>query len=374
MVRDALLLVSMLSAMALTPARAEILIGAAGPLTGDYSWYGEQTERAVAMAVADLNEAGGVRGESVRAIVVDDFCRGDQAEAAARKLADERVVFVAGHLCSGAAIAASKVYEEANILMIASTATNPKLTDEGGPNVFRMVGRDDQQGPIAGDYLADHYGGSSIAILHDGEPYGAGLAERAKRRLNERGIQEAIYTQIVPGKSDYWDVLETMRAAGVRVLYYGGYSTEVALMIRQARNAGYDVQMISGDAMTTEQFWLISGPAGEGVLFTSFPEPRARPEAAELVQRFRAQNFEPEGVTLFTYASIQAWTQAVEQAGTFEPTAVGDTLRSGEFDTVIGRIGFDDNGDVTGYETFVWYIWQDGDYVPLEGEPATTQD
>jgi branched-chain amino acid transport system substrate-binding protein len=303
-------------------AAAEILIGAAAQLTGDYSWLGEQVERGAAMAVDDLNEAGGVLGEPVRLILVDDYCRGDQAVAAARKLVSACVVFVAGHPCSGAAIPASKVYEAEGILMISSTASNPKLTDEGGQNVFRMAGRDDQIGRIAGDYLADHWGDAEIAIIHDGEVYGRGLAEQVGKQLNARGVHEAMYRVITPGQSDYTDVIVGMRAAGIDVLYYAGYSTEAALMIRQARAQGYQLQLLSGDALYTEQFWLVTGSAGEGALFTSPPDPRQNPEAAEVVRKFRAAKYEPEGGTLYTYASIQVWAQAVEKAGTLELDAV----------------------------------------------------
>ncbi len=347
-------------------AQAEILIGAATQLTGEYSWLGEQVQRGAEMAVEDLNAAGGVLGQTVRLLVVDDYCRGDQAVAAARKLVEAGAVFVAGHPCSGAAIPASKVYEEAGVLMISSTASNPRLTDEGGPNVFRMAGRDDQYGPIAGNYLADCWGDAEIAILHDGSVYGQGLAEASKEQLNARGVQEVMYQAITPGQVDYTDVLSRMRAAGVDVVYYGGYSTEPALMIRQARDQGYELQLVSGDALYTEQFWLITGPAGEGALFTSSPDARAAPEAAEAVGRFRAASYEPEGGTLYTYASVQVWAQAVEQAGTLELDAVIEALRRHEFDTVLGRIGFDDNGDVIGPDTSVWYRWTDGAHMPVE--------
>ena len=349
-------------------AEAEILIGTAAQITGDYSWLGEQVERGAAMAVDDLNAAGGVLGEPVRLILVDDYCRGDQAVAAARKLVSDGVVFVAGHPCSGAAIPASKVYEEAGTPMISSTASNPKLTDEGGPNIFRMAGRDDQIGRISGDWLADRWGDAQIAIIHDGQAYGKGLAEEVKRQLNERGVHEVMYEAIVPGRLEYIDLILQMQAAGVDVLYYAGYSTEAALVIRQARDRGYDLQLVSGDSLYTEQFWLVAGPAGEGALFISAPDPRENPEAAEVVRRFRAANYEPEGGTLYTYASIQVWAQAVEQAGTTKLGAVIEALRSHEFDTVLGRVGFDDNGDVTGTETYIWYAWKDGKYVPAQPE------
>jgi branched-chain amino acid transport system substrate-binding protein len=115
------------------------------------------------------------------------------------------VVFVAGHPCSGAAIPASKVYEQAGILMISSTASNPKLTDDGGPNIFRMAGRDDQIARVAAQWLADRWGAAQIAIVHDGQAYGKGLAEEVKRRLNERGVHEAMYEAIVPGQLEYID-------------------------------------------------------------------------------------------------------------------------------------------------------------------------
>jgi branched-chain amino acid transport system substrate-binding protein len=364
--RSALRVSAALAALGSAAAEAEILIGAAAQLTGDYSWLGEQVERGAEMAVDDLNEAGGVLGTSVRLILADDYCRGDQAVAAAWKLVSAGVVFVAGHPCSGAAIPASKVYEAEGILMISSTASNPKLTDEGGPNIFRMAGRDDQIGRIAGNYLADHWGDAEIAIVHDGEAYGRGLAEETKKQLNDAGLREAMYLTITPGQVDYTDVVLEMRAAGVDVLYYAGYSTEAALIIRQARDRGYKLQLVSGDALYTEQFWLVAGAAAEGALFTSPPDPRNNPNAAGVVRNFRAAHYEPEGGTLHTYASIQVWAQAVEKAGTVEPDAVVAALRKHEFDTVLGRIGFDDNGDVTGSPTYIWYVWKDGQYVPAE--------
>jgi branched-chain amino acid transport system substrate-binding protein len=366
-IRNALRLSVALGAFASPTAHAEILIGAAAQLTGDYSWLGEQVERGAEMAVADLNKAGGVLGEPVRLILVDDYCDGDQAVAAARKLVSDGVAFVAGHPCSGAAIPASKVYEEAGVPMISSTASNPRLTDEGGPNIFRMAGRDDQIGLIAGDWLADRWGDAEIAILHDGQAYGKGLAEQVRKQLHQRGVHEVLYETIAPGQLEYLDVISKMKAAGVDVLYYAGYSTEAALIIRQARGQGYDVQLVSSD-LYTEQFSLIAGAASEGAMFTSAPDPRERPEAADVVRRFRAANYEPEGGTLYTYASIQVWAQAVEKAGTVEVDAVVEALGSHEFDTVLGRIGFDGNGDVTGSPTYIWYVWKDGRYRPAQPE------
>ncbi len=347
-------------------AHAEVLIGSAYMITGKMAWLGEQHQRAVAMAVAEINEAGGLLGEAVKVIDADDFCDAGQAVAAANKLIAYRVKVVIGHNCSGAAIPASKVYADAGVLMITGTATNPLITDQGFTQTFRMVARDTLQGAMAATYLAEHRAHQKIAILHDGEGYGRGLAEATKAELNRRGVSEAIYQQITPGRPDYSETLAELEAAGIDVLFYGGYMPEAALLIRQARDRGDDLQMIGSDALVTEYFWRVAGPAAVGVRFVSMADPRTNPEAAPIVEKFRAEGYEPEGFTLYSYAAVEVWAQAVEKAGTFEPGTVAKTLHANQFDTVLGRIGFDEKGDVTGYEPFAWYVWKEGDYAPAD--------
>jgi branched-chain amino acid transport system substrate-binding protein len=347
------------------PARAEILIGAAGPITGQLAWIGEQMQRGAELAVADINVAGGVLGQQVRLITADDFCDSEQAVSAAQKLVSDGVVFVVGHLCSESSIPASKVYEAAGVLQISPASTNPLLTEQGRANVFRVIGRDDAQGIVAGNYLADHWADKKIAILHDNTTYGKGLADETKKQLNKRGVTEAIYDAYVPKKSDYVTEIARLQAADITVVYLGGRHAEAALMARAARDRSYSVQFVSGDTMSTEEFGLIAGPASEGMLFTFGADPRKNAEAAPVVERFRAEDFEPAGYTLFTYGAVQVWAQAVEKAGSLEIQPVIASLRSHQFDTVLGRIGFDNKGDVT-TSSWIWYVWKGGQNAPLE--------
>jgi branched-chain amino acid transport system substrate-binding protein len=343
------------------PIHAEVRIGLAAPLTGSLAWGGVVTKEAAELAAADLNARGGVLGERIEVVAADDYCYGDQAVAAANKLIAANVVVAIGHPCSGAALPASRAYFEAGILMISTFATNPKLTEQGFLNVFRVIGRDDVQGRIAGDLLAERWGGKPIAILHDRRSYGKGLAEETKKRLNERGITEAMFEAIEPGKADYWHVVQKMRAMDVEVLYYGGYTHEAGLIIRLAREHGYELQLVAGDGIGIEDFGLIAGPTSDGTLMTSPPAPSG-PGAAELAAKLTEDVRSP----FAAYAAVQAWGQAVEMAGTFEAEAVAKALHSHQFDTVLGRIGFDAKGDVTGYQTFIWYVWKDGKYAPVE--------
>ena len=349
------------SALAATAAKAEIKIATAGPMTGQYASFGEQMRRGAEMAVADINAAGGVLGQQLQLSIGDDACDPKQAVAVANKMVSDGIVFMAGHFCSGSSIPASQVYTEEGILQISPASTNPKLTDEGGDNVFRVCGRDDQQGIVAGDMLADKFGKMKIAILHDKTAYGKGLADETKKQLNKRGVKEAMYEAYTAGEKDYSAIISKMKAAGIDVFYLGGYHTEAGLMVRQAREQGYGVQLVSGDALVTDEYWKITGDAGEGTLMTFSPDPRKNPVAKPVVDRFRKGGYEPAGYTLYTYGAIQAWAQAVEKAGSTDTNKVIAALRGNKFETVLGNIGFDQNGDVTA-PGYVWYEWSKGTY------------
>lgn len=212
----------------------------------------------------------------------------------------------------------------------------------------------------------ERFGESRLAILHDGEAYGSRLAEETKRRINERGVTEVMFGAIEPGKIDYSDVVRRLQAARVEVLYYGGYAPEAALILRQARDQGDDIRLVAGDSLAVEDFWLVAGSVGESTLFTAPPDNRNKPEGARVRAALAAEDYDPPLATYSAYGAVEAWAQAVQKAGTFEAEAVAKTLRENEFETVLGRIGFDDKGDVTGRETFVWYAWRDGGYVLLE--------
>jgi branched-chain amino acid transport system substrate-binding protein len=347
---------------------AEILIGLPAPYTGPNAWLGEAIDRGAETAIADLNAAGGILGQQIQLIKVDDYCEGEQAVAAANKLVADGVDVVIGHPCSGAAIPASKVYAGAGILMMTPNATNPRLTDQGFKNVFRFCGRDDLQGSMAGNYLADRWSGKNIAILHDGQAYGQGLATEVKKTLNARGMREAIFESITPGSTDYFDVIEKIQAANIDVLYYGGYSPEAGILIRVLRERGDDLQFVAGDGINSEDFGLIAGKASDGTLFTSTLDLRDSPRAAEFVARIRSEHYEPIGPTFLAYGAMQAWAQAAEKAGTLELDVVIESLRTSEFDTIYGRIRFDEKGDVRGYQPFAWYVWKGREYHPVDPE------
>jgi branched-chain amino acid transport system substrate-binding protein len=338
----------------------------AAPMTGaTNAWFGEQVERGAALAVTDINAAGGVLGQQVRLITVDDYCDPEQAVAAAKKLVSEGVVFVVGHFCSHASIPASEVYQAAGVLMMSPGSSNPTLTELGRANVFRFLHRDDALSIVASDYMVDHWPDKNIAILHDNTVFGKRVAELTKEQLNRRGVTEAVYQAYVPGEKDYGIEIAELQATDIHVVFIGGYIAEIALMARAAGDRGYLVQLITGMSLATEEYGLIAGPGAEGTLFLDVADARRRAEAAPVVERFRASGFEPEGFTLYAYGIVQVWAQAAEKAGSLEPQAMIASLRQHQFDTVVGPIDFDEKGDLA-VQNLVWYVWRGGEYMPLE--------
>ncbi len=355
------LAVILVAGLASGMAAAQVKIAVHGPITGQYATFGEQMKRGAEMAVADLNAKGGVNGQKIELIVGDDQCDPKQAVAIANRAVQEKVAVVIGHFCSGSSIPASDVYKEENILQISPASTNPTFTDRGYSNVFRTCGRDDQQGVIAGDYILEKYKGKKVAIIHDKSAYAKGLADETQKRINSKGMKEAMYEAISPGEKDYSALVSKMKAAGIDLIYFSGYHTEAGLIIRQAREQGLNATMMGGDAYVTQEFWSIAGPAGEGTLMTFSPDPRKNEVAKPVVAKFKAQNFEPEGYTLYTYASIEAWAQAATAAKSFKTADVSKALHSGKFKTVMKEISFDKKGDVTA-PGYVIYAWKKGAY------------
>ncbi len=360
-VQRALIALGMAAAVAMPAKADDIIIATAGPVTGQYAIFGEQMVRGAQMAVADINAAGGVLGQQLVLEIGDDGCEAKQAVAVANQMVNKGVVFMAGHFCSSTSIPASETYYEEGILQMSPASTNPLLTEQGFDNVFRTCGRDDQQGAVAGSFLADHFGGQNIAILHDKTAYGKGLADETRKQLASLGIAEAMYEAYTAGEKDYSALVSKLKAAGIDIIYLGGYHTEAGLIIRQARAQGLEARLVSGDALVTQEFWSITGAAGEGTLFSFSPDPAKNPNAADVVERFLAQGYKPEGYTLYTYAAVQVFAQAAEAAGSTDLDALIAELRSGSFQTVLGDIGFDDKGDVSA-PGYVFYEWSNGAY------------
>ncbi len=346
-----------------TPAFADITIGIAGPMTGENAVFGQQIRTGVEQAIEDINAAGGVNGEKLVAKVGDDACDPKQAVNVANQLAGDGAKVVIGHYCSGSSIPASAVYAEEGVIQISPASTNPAYTDKrpDGGTTYRVCGRDDQQGGIAGNYILEKYKGKKVAVVDDRSSYGKGLADETRKVYEAAGQKPVLVESIAAGEKDYSALVSKLKQAGAEVVYFGGYYQQAGLIVRQMRDQGVNAILMGGDALQSSEFLGITGKGGEGTMFTFPPDQRKLSEAAEVVKKLKAKKFEPEGFTLYSYAALQIWAAAANAAKSTEGEAVKAEMDKQEFKTVAGPIKFDAKGDPT-VAGFVFYEFKNGTY------------
>jgi branched-chain amino acid transport system substrate-binding protein len=363
---------SLLSAVALTAlvafsgnAWADLLIGVAGPITGPNAAFGAQLQKGAEQAAADINAAGGINGEQVKIVVGDDVSDPKQGVSVANKFLSDGVKFVVGHFNSGVTIPAiEQVYGENGMFVITPAATNPKVTEMGVATVFRTCGRDDQQGAVAGAYLAEKFKDAKIAVVHDKTPYGQGLADETKKAMNAAGVTEVMYEGVNIGDKDFSALIGKMKEAGVSIIYWGGLHTEAGLIIRQAADQGLKATLVSGDGIVSNELASIAGDAVAGTLNTFGPDPTLNPDNKEIVEKFKAAGFNPEAYTLYSYAAVQVIAGAAAAAKSNDPVEVAKAAHAGTFKTVLGDMGYDEKGDpkLPGYIMYEWVKGDDGKY------------
>ncbi|MEW6437865.1 MAG: branched-chain amino acid ABC transporter substrate-binding protein [Pseudomonadota bacterium] len=338
------------------PARADIRIGLAAPLSGPDAVFGTELRNGVEQAVADLNAKGGVLGQQLAIVAGDD--RGDLklGISVANRFVADKISFVVGHFYSSITLAASEIYANHGILDITPSATNPQITERGLDLMFRTCGRDDQQSAVAAKYLAAK-AGKRIAILYDNTAYGKGLADDLRARLAKAGIPDALYAGIDKGTKDYAKIVSRIKNAAADFVAWSGDGTDAGLLVKEMRAEGVKAVLIGSDSIASDEFVLAGGDAIEGSLMTFPPDPRQRPAAAQVLKEFRARNVDPEVFTLYAYAAVQVLAEAAQTAGKFDPAAMARAIHSGRpFATVLGRLTYDAKGDVTrpDYAIFVW--------------------
>ena len=346
--------------LAAAAAHADTVIGVAGPLSGGFAIFGGEMQEGAAQAIADINKAGGINGTPLALQAMDDKCDAKTADAVANQLAGKGAVMVVGHLCLGASLAAASVYVANRIVEISPATTWPDYTDKRpGPGIYRLTGRDDQQGVVAGQAIARRFADRPVAVIDDRSAYGKELAGATRRAMNAAGKREAFTEEYDPGTRDFHELVGRLQAARIGAVYIGGYPTEAGLIAREIRATGLDTAIVGPDALVTNEYRDVAGDAAAGTLVTFMADARLNPGAADVVAAFRARGVEPEGYVLPSYAAVQVWAAAAKAAGSIDTDAVVKAMDSGRFSTVIGELGFDAKGDMS-LAGFVLYEWRDG--------------
>ncbi|KAB2927201.1 MAG: branched-chain amino acid ABC transporter substrate-binding protein [Candidatus Contendobacter sp.] len=346
-----------LSLGGLAQAQGTLKIAIAGPTTGPVAQYGDMQMMGAKMAVEQINAKGGVNGKKLEAVIMDDACEPKQAVAVANQIVNQKIKYVVGHLCSGSTQPASKLYEDEGILMITPAATNPAITQQGYKMVFRTIGTDDQQGPTAGKYIAGTIKPKKLAILHDKQQYGEGIAKEVRKTVEAGGIKPVLFEGVNKGQTDFSALITKMKKEGVEFIYYGGYHPELGLLLRQSKEQGFDAKYMGPEGVGNKDISAIAGPASEGLLVTLPADFSADPANADLVAAFKAKNQDPTGPFVMpAYAGVQIIADAIKGAKTEDAVKLADYIRKNSFDTPIGKVAFKENGDLKEFE-FVIFTW-----------------
>jgi len=350
------LLVVTLMVIGCKKAENTIKIGIAGPMTGGIAKMGEDFRNAVTVAADEWNTAGGILGKKIELLIVDDQSDPKQAVSTANKLVNEGVVAVIGHFNSSCSIPASDVYNRAGIPMITPASTNPQLTDRGYRGVFRVCGRDDQQGKVAADFVNIKLEIKKVAIIHDKTTYGQGLADEFRKHLGKTtGV--VYYGGITQGDKDFKAVLTTLKELSPEMLYFGGVYTEAALLVKQAGEVGLKVRFMSGDAVIDPKFIEIAGAnSAEGAYLTFSPDPNNIPEAKAFIGKYKAVYGEPGPYSIYSYDALNILLNAIKEVKTTDGKAIIDALHKQEFATSMGRINFTEKGDVAESPYVMWIV------------------
>lgn len=341
-------------------------IAVAGPVTGAVAQYGDMQFRGVDVAVDMLNKIGGIDGKMIEAVVYDDACEPKQAVAVANKIINDGIQYVVGHLCSGATMPASDVYEDEGILMVTPAATSPEITTRGYEFIFRTTGLDSDQAPTAADYITDVIKPKNVAIIHDKQQYGEGLASTVKKELEAAGVNIVSYEGVTAGDKDFSALIAKLQKEDIDFVYYGGYHPELGLILRQAAERGLDIKFMGPEGVGNPDITSIAGAASEGLLVTMLSKYHLDPANAPIVEALEAKGESVAGPFTWTaYAAMQSIREAVNTVGD-DPSKVADFLRAESVDTVMGPLHWDDKGDLKGFSfgVFTWHA--DGTSSPVK--------
>ncbi|MGE8345097.1 branched-chain amino acid ABC transporter substrate-binding protein [Pseudomonas helleri] len=337
-----------------------IKIGIAGPKTGPVTQYGDMQFMGAKQAIKDINAKGGVDGKMLEAKEYDDACDPKQAVAVANKVVNDGVKFVVGHLCSSSTQPASDIYEDEGVIMITPAATSPEITSRGYKLVFRTIGLDSAQGPAAGNYIAKFVKPKVVAVLHDKQQYGEGIATAVKQTLEKDGIKVAVFEGINAGDKDFASVIQKLKQANVDFVYYGGYHPELGLILRQAKEKGLNAKFMGPEGVGNDSISQIAQDASEGLLVTLPKSFDTDPENKAIADAIKADNKDPSGPFVFpAYSAVELIAQGITAAKSEDPAKVAEAIHAGTFKTPTGDLSYDAKGDLKDFK-FVVYEWHFG--------------
>jgi len=306
--------------------------------------------RAMKLAVATWNKTGGVMGKRITLDAQDSPCNPQVAVTAAQKLITDGVVGVDGPYCSGDAIPTSVLFYRAHIPLVDPAATNPKLTEQGFNNIFRTIGRDDEQGGFAAGIIASKLHAKKVAIIHDNTVYAKGLADQTRLALGKyAGVNVVFFDAITPGSKDFSSFLTQLRTKSPDVTYFTGYYADGGLLLKQFIQLGVSGRFMAGDANNDVGFIKLAGSDAQKALITGAPTPSLLPNAKGFVRQYQAAyHTAPGAYSTYSYDAMNILLRGIQKAHSTSGPAIIRALHTVKnYHGITGLITFNAKGDRT---------------------------
>jgi branched-chain amino acid transport system substrate-binding protein len=318
------------------------------PLTGDDAAHGQGMKRGFTLAIEEANASKKLGDVKIEMMAFDD--RSDPKEAvtiANQVISDRQIIGIIGHLNSGCSIPASQIYAKRNLVMITPASTNPKLTQQGYKNVFRVCGTDDVQGSFCAKYAFDTLQINKVAIIHDKTAYGQGLAEEFQKSFAAAGGSVVSFDGIDRGDKDFKALLTRIKGEEPKLVFFGGLYAEGGLISKQMKEIGLAVAMMGGDGILTNEYPRIGGAATEGDFATmvGYP-PQKLPDAKGFMDRYK-QRYPTEDVQPYdplTYEAAMLLLTAYADVAQDREKLV-DAVSGISYKGILGTTSFTPNGD-----------------------------
>ncbi len=330
------------------PAETIVKIGHVAPLTGGIAHQGKDNENGAALAIEQANQAGiTIGGQKIKFEMMgeDDQADPKVGTTVAQKLVDAKVVGVVGHLNSGVTIPASALYNQAGIPMITGSATNPQLTEQGFKNIFRVVGRDDQQGPAVANYLLSQTKPKRVAVIDDATAYGEGIANEVEKTLKAAGVKVLPREKGTDKTTDWKAILTKLKGKKPDAVFYGGMDATGGPLLKQARELGVKAVFAFGDGSCTDKMTELAGESAEGMICSQAGIP---PKAASqsFLDAYKAKfSTDPILYAPFTYDAANLLIEAMKKADSTDPAKYLAELQKASYKGASGLIEFDEKGD-----------------------------
>jgi branched-chain amino acid transport system substrate-binding protein len=323
-------------------AQETIKIGEFGSLTGDNASFGTSQNNGVQMAVEEINAAGGVLGKKIDLTVEDNMTKQGETTTIARKLiSQDHVVAIIGEVASSKTLEAAPIAQAAKIPLIATAATNPKVT-QTGDYVFRVCFTDDFQAVVIARFVLEKLKQKNIAFLTDvKQDYSVGLTNIAKDYLAKNGgniVKEQSYSS---GDKDFRAQLTDLKSANPDVIIITGYYPEASLIAKQARQFGIKATLVGGDGWDGSSLIPVGGKAIEGAFFSNhFSTEDKSPLVQDFVKKYKQKyNAVPDAFAALGYDATKLLADAIKRAGSTDPDKIRAAIQDTEgFPGVSGKI------------------------------------